>query len=154
MCFAVVWQTSVCVCVCVCTHVCVSSPTAGFRVTIQHPPLHLHPVPFAACVACLIPSPSSSSISLLCSAPPLSPHHRYSASSLHVCVWGGATRGDDGAKNQPLVSLKQQCVDADDAKSNANWISIARKHTKAIWDSKKRDVHKTHEDHFFYRAEK
>lgn len=139
-----------CVCVRVCTHVCVSSPTAGFRVTIQHPPLHLHPVPFAACVACLIPSPSCSSISLLRSAPPLSPPPLLCFQPTCVCRGGcgagGATRGDDGAQNQPLVSLKQQCIDADDAKSNANCICI----TKAIWDSKKREVHKTHKDLFFF----
>lgn len=109
-----------CLCACVC--VCVSSPTAGFRVTIQHPPT----IPFAACVACLIPSPSCSSISL---SPPL-------LCIQPTCVYGGwgmmGYTGDNIANNQRLFSLKQQCGDAKDAKCNVNCKCMCITHTDII----------------------
>lgn len=67
--------------------------------------------------------------------------------------WGGGYAGDDSAKNQPLRSLKQQCCDADDAKSNANCICITHNHTQGIQYNVTGDIYKTYKD-YFHRVEK
>lgn len=110
--------------------VCVSSPTAGFRVTIQHyPPSTLTPFPLR--LVWLVSSHLPPASPPPSSAPP-SPHLS-SASSLHMgvaCGWGGwgVYAGDDSAKNQPQPPLMHAVMQMMRNRMQIAYVCISQTH--------------------------